>query len=180
MSSPHPASITWNAIKNGSTPVTGTIEGSAISKLGAAGLKGTGFTMTFSSSSIDSGNETRDGRIANLFFRVSDFGEASYKPVIDYVEGSDTSIPAPGESRKIEMTGPLTISGQTVQSRVKATVENDGKELTVTDSGENKIDVMATKLLNSNVVDLLKVAGVDSMERQVSITGKMILTRECD
>ncbi len=85
----HPVAIEWGALKNIDTPVSGTLDGTAVSQLNAGGLKGARFEMSFNPANVKSGNETRDTRIASFFFRVGQFSEATFKGTIDWIDGDN-------------------------------------------------------------------------------------------
>lgn len=168
--------ISWTAIKNGNTPVEGTLDGTAVI-VPAASLKGTKVTLTFNPLSINSGIELRDSRIASIFFESA---SVTYSGTIAAIDVD--SMPKDGETRKVTITGTLLLAGNGTSVTAYAVLENKNGSISLSDDPGQKssINVTATPGMKNNVNKLLSVASVSSMESAVAIKGTLPLITVCN
>lgn len=175
-SGPRDFKVSWTAIKNGNSPVDGSIRGVGTLEPSSA-LVGTKVSLTFDPKSSNSGIELRDSRVASLFF------ENVLITFSGSVASSDTdSLPPPGEERRVTISGSLNMAKNPSAITVYAVLKNEGGSLTLYDDASRPsfVNARATPGLSSNVARLLSVAEVAGMDSNVLIKGSLPMTRVCD
>jgi len=123
--------------------------------------------ITVSLSSVDTGIEIRDDRMQEMLFETSEYATASLNASVNKADLDSLDV---GESIATEVTGELTLHGQTVEVPFNVIIARTGNDRMLVTSKEPVVINAPTFGLAAGVEKLREVAGLPSISTAVPVS----------